>query len=657
MSHWRLLFRALLIALLASTANLCAQFQQPTGEELKMTADPRAPGAAAVYLYREETSDDSVSIRTYYVRIKVLTEKGKDLATIRIPYEHGEFKVANIEGRTIHSDGTVIPLSVKPDDLVEFKSKHYQEDVIVFTLPSVDIGSILEYRYQLRYKDNWVFSPTWDIQQVYYVHKAHYSFRPHENDAMNYIVNDRGQRLNQLMYLVTPPTAPIVVQSAKGPFTLDVSDVPPTPDEDWMPPLNTINERVEFYYTYANGIGDFWDYEAKLWAQEVGEFINVSGTLKKAADSIVSPNNTDEQKARALYAAVMKLDNTDYSRVKSEAERKKEKLRENDSAEDVWKNQSGGSNSIALLYVALARAAGLKAWPMRVTARNVGLFDSSYLDFAQLTDYIAIVNIGGKDIFVDPGEAMCPFGSLSWAHTLTAGFRLSDSGASTALTPAATYKSNVVSRTADLTVDAQGAVKGIARFVITGSDAVYWRQVARENDENEVRKKFIESIRDDLPEGVDAVFDHFLGLDDGEVNLMAIVQISGSTAAATGKYFYLPGLFFVSRAKHPFVAQETRATPIDLHYPKMEKDEVTYHLPPGYNLESTPKADAAWPGFAVLKIDSSATGDTIRVVRVFARNFTLLAPDAYNNLRDFYLKLAAADQQQIVLTRGAEKGN
>jgi hypothetical protein len=544
----RLLVRVLIIAPLASTAMLRAQFQDPTTDELKMTSDPKAPGAAAVYLYREETSDDSLSIYTFYVRIKVLAEKGKDLATIRIPYQHGEFKVANIEGRTIHSDGTVIPLTVKPDDLVELKSKHYQEDTIVFTLPSAEVGSILEYRYQLRYNDNWAFSPDWDIQQAYYVHKARYVFNPGYR-AGQYITNDRGQRLDWLSYSITPPAAPLQVQNVKGRYTLDIVDIPSTPDEDWMPPLNTTKERVEFYYTYAKSGTDFWDYEGKAWAGEIGEFIKVTGTLKNAAASIVSPNDSDEQKARALYAAVMKLDNTDLSRVKSEAERKKEKLKENNSAEDVWKNQSGAGNSIALLYAALARAAGLKAWPMQVTARSVGIFDSHYLSTSQLSDYIAVLNLGGKDVFVDPGEAMCPFGSLTWEHTLAAGLRLSedDATATIAITPAASYKSNVVLRTADLNFDAEGNVKGVARYVLTGSDGVYWRQVARENDENELNKQFIESIRDDLPEGVEADFDHFLGLDDYESNLMAVVQISGSTAAATGKYFFLPGLFFGRR--------------------------------------------------------------------------------------------------------------
>jgi hypothetical protein len=50
---------ALLSLALASPALLRAQFQDPTPDELKMTADPKAPGASAVYLYREEATDDA----------------------------------------------------------------------------------------------------------------------------------------------------------------------------------------------------------------------------------------------------------------------------------------------------------------------------------------------------------------------------------------------------------------------------------------------------------------------------------------------------------------------------------------------------------------------------------------------------------------------
>ncbi|MFZ1938560.1 MAG: DUF3857 domain-containing protein [Terracidiphilus sp.] len=643
---------------LASPLLVRAQFQAPTDDELKMTSDPKAPGAAAVYLYREETTDDDRHFHTYYARIKVLTEKGKDLATVRIPYERGESKVEHIEGRTIHADGKVIPLSVKPEDLVDIKTKHLQVDTIVFTLPEVDVGSILEYRLQVRYNDELVVSPTWQLQQPYFVHKEHFMFHP--NVSAGYIRNNRGMILSQLMWISIGPTDQVKVQSNKNYYTIDVADVSPTPDDDWMPPLNSINWKAAFYYTYATSRADYWSEEGKWWATIINAFIQPTDTLKKAVAGIVSPTDTDEQKARKIYAAVLKLDNTDFSRVKSEAERKKEKLKEISLAEDVWKQQSGNGYAIALLYAAMARAAGLKAWPMRVVNRDDALFDIGDLEVSQFDDYVVRLVIDGKDIWTDPAEKMCPFGSLFWTHTLAGGLRMNENGAEIANTPAAAYKDNLVQNVADLSVDADGNVTGTARILLSGADAVYWRQVALKDGEDEAKKRFIEDQRGDLPEGIQADFDHFINLDNIDGNLMAVVKISGQMGTATGKRYLLPGLFFESRAKHPFVAQVKRDTPIDVHYPKMEQEVVSYDLPAGYTVESSPvSSDVTWPGYGALRIKSETKADgTLEVSRVFARGFTLLGPESYNNLHDFYQKLAAADQQQIVLLRNpAAKGN
>jgi hypothetical protein len=183
--------------------------------------------------------------------------------------------------------------------------------------------------------------------------------------------------------------------------------------------------------------------------------------------------------------------------------------------------------------------------------------------------------------------------------------------------------------------------------------------LALENDETEVEKRFEESLNSDLPEGIESTFDHFLGTDDSEANLLAIVNIRGRIGSSTGKRLFLPGLFFESRAKHPFIAQDKRTTPIDVHYPETESDDVLYHLPPGFSVESAPESsDVTWKGFAVLRINSTVKDNSLEVKRGFARSITLLGPEAYNDLHDFYLKLAAADQQQIVLARAAAaKGN
>ena len=114
-----------------------------------MTAEPAAPGAAAIYLLRDERADDKLHVHITYVRLKVLTEKGKEYADQEISYEGAQFKIFGVEGRTIHSDGTVIPFSGKPYQKVLEKAGKEKYKATVFTLPDVQVGSILEYRYVL----------------------------------------------------------------------------------------------------------------------------------------------------------------------------------------------------------------------------------------------------------------------------------------------------------------------------------------------------------------------------------------------------------------------------------------------------------------------------------------------------------------------------
>jgi len=635
-----------------------AQFKAPDPAELSMTSDPKAPGAAAVYLDREETTDADSAQLTYYARIKVLAEKGKELATVSVVYYHDYgryYAKVKVDGRTIHADGTIVPLTAKPDDLLELKQNDVQENKVVFSLPSVEVGSVLEYRIQME-SSGGVPAPEWELQKDYFVHQEHFKFKQgiHRSGAYSHgVVEER------VMVQRIPHDDTIQVKNSGDTFTVDMTDVPPLPHEDWMPPIHSLRWRVSFYYTYAITAGEYWKKEAEFWKSDVENFAKVTGTLKTAAAGMVSPGDSEEDKARKIYSAVQKLDNTDFSRQKTDAERRQQKLKQDYTVEAIWKNQGGAGNSVALLYVALARAAGLKAWPMMVADRNAVLFDPALLSTQQLEDYIAVVNIGGKEVFLDPAQKGCPFGALHWAHTSTAGFRESDTGPAVAPTPAPNYKDNVTQAIADLTFDAEGNVKGTGRMIFKGAEALYWRQKALTNSEDEVRKEFLAQLNGEVPEGVEADFDHFIGLDDPEKDLMAVVTLSGKFGAPTGKRLILPGVFFETRSKHPFVAEQKRAMPVDLHYPALMIETVIYRMPPDFSVESLPKTDNLnWQGAGALQIGSSSHDNVIEVNRTFARNFTYVAPRAYDTLHDFYGKIAAADQQQIVLIRAATaKGN
>src|SRR5215469_9859783 len=222
-------------ALLVFTAPvlLRAQFQEPTKEELQMTSDPKAPGAAAVYLNFEEITDDPLHYHLVYARIKVLQEKGKELATVELPYLRGDTKITDIKARTIHPDGTVIPLTGKPEDLLISKGGDKTIGRKVFTLPSVEVGSILEYSYQLRYDDNHYSSPFWRLQHEYFVHNEHYAFTPFKaflrgsmNATSQVLTDSKGNAVNSLIWWTQVPEGAKLTQDAQGRFTIDLTDIP-----------------------------------------------------------------------------------------------------------------------------------------------------------------------------------------------------------------------------------------------------------------------------------------------------------------------------------------------------------------------------------------------------------------------------------------------
>jgi hypothetical protein len=641
---------SLALVSLVFPAALQAQFQNSTPDELKMTADPKAPGAAAVYLNVAEIADNTLHFESFYARIKILTEKGEDLATIELPYqrdEENQYQVTAIQGRTIHPDGSIVQLTGKPADLLVAKDRDVKYGRKVFTLPSVQVGSIIEYYYQLRYSDDWYYPPTWIIQRPFFVHKAHYFYTPATG----------GQSLSMWTVL---PIGVSVKQDALYRFSLDMTDIPPVPNEDWMPPIGSALYRTEFYFRDTTNVDTFWQSMGNSWSKGVQEFTDPSKEFRRVVNGMVAPGDSDMDKAKKLYKAVQTLENTDFSREKSNAERKALKLKSVKHAEDTWTLKSGSGAEITLLYLSMLRAAGLNGFAMRLVDRSGGTFAPGYMFFDQLDAMIVLLNIDGKDIVLDPGEKMCPFQTVSWKHSMATGVRQTAGGGSAlATSPHQPYTVNTFQRLGDITVDSKGAIDGNLRFVMTGQEALYWRQKALENDEGEVKKQFDTWIASMVPDGVEAHVDHFISLDDPDSNLAAVIKAQGTVGTVTAKRVLIPGLFFETRGSHPFVDQDKRLTPVDMHYGEMLSDDVTYNLPAGLTVESAPQAiKVPWEGKAVMVIKSKTDPGEVTITRTLARSFTLASTEDYQNLRDFYQKVATADQQQLVLTASTVgKGN
>ena len=215
-------------------------------------------------------------------------------------------------------------------------------------------------------------------------------------------------------------------------------------------------------------------------------------------------------------------------------------------------------------------------------------------------------------------------------------------------------------RRAELTVSPDGSVNGKLQFGISGQEALRWRQQALSEDEDALKRNFDAWLTTQVPAGVQAQVTHFAKLDDPNADLGAYATVSGVPGSATAKRLLLPASFFAQTEDQGFIAQPDRKLPVDMHYASVYKDGVLFHLPAGSALESAPPATAVpWSGYAVYQMKSAPNGNDLTVRRTLARAFTLLQPDEYSPMRDFYQKVHSADQQQIVLTNGpeAQKGN
>src|SRR5206468_3718476 len=116
---------------------------------------------AAIYLYRQVDRDDADSTETTYLRIKILTDEGREHANVEIPYLKGANTIRGLQARVIHPDGSIVEFDGTVYDKPLVKARGVKMMAKSFTLPGVEVGSIIEYRYKRSMPIGWAFNSRW----------------------------------------------------------------------------------------------------------------------------------------------------------------------------------------------------------------------------------------------------------------------------------------------------------------------------------------------------------------------------------------------------------------------------------------------------------------------------------------------------------------
>ena len=665
----RLACATIMVMAIASAPLLHADnFVKPTKEELEMTSLPGYPGAPAVVLFREEITKDDLHVHQFYERMKILTEDGKKYANVELKFGSSEGdgywggdenSMGDIEGRTIHSDGTIIPFTGKPYLKTIEKQKGFKIQEKIFTLPDVEVGSIIEYRYAMRYNDQVYESPDWYIQGDLFLKAAHYVWYPTTHEMMDV---EADAPVNSISWFpILPPGAAIQHHDLPGKdaigntqqiYELNVKDVPPALHEEFMPPTSSFTYRVLYNFTPYRSADDYWKSKGKSWSKHADSFIGPNSDLRAATQPVIAGATTDDQKLHKIYALVMTLDNTDYSRTHEVQEDKAAGLGKVNNAADVLAHKRGSGTEMAELFVGMARAAGMKAYVMRVADRSESIFAQSWLNFGQLDNTIAIVTVDGKEMFFDPGGRYCPYAHLEWENTYVQGLRQIDAGTVFARTPGSSYQANKTGRTANLKMDERGNVTGTINVSFIGDPAIEWRQRALRGDPESMRHALRTYLENHLPKTLDVTVSSIKDIDDYEKPLSVDFDVKGTLGTPTGKRLLLPVDIFMAQSTASF-PHEKRDLAVYFHYAQAVQDAVRIYLPKNLTVEAAPASSKFdIKGSAIYSMTVAPATDNITSRRTYVFNDIVTPPADYASLRSFYSQFEAKDQESVVLKQG-----
>ena len=662
----RLVRYCVLVASLLTAAVSFAQKEDwlpVTPQDLQMKEVPGQPGASAVRLYYANYIDDNLSTEFNYYRIKILTSAAltppNSYADVQIEMLPG-VTISDLKARTIKPDGSIVDFIGKPFEKTIFKGRGLKAVAKAFTLPEVSVGSIVEYKYKLSYLNSPFFSfstDVWVMQSNLYTVKEHLYFKPFEGGGGRGYWEEGGAQVASVSSNLKQQP-----KSKGNNFELELQDIPAFEAEEFMPPENNYKPVTRFFYTrIGNTTADKgWQELAKNRYEDVETFLSKNKGVKEAAAATIGDETEPGMKLRKLYEKAQQLRNLTYERDRTKEEAKKENLKGNTGVSDVLKRGYGGDDEITLAFVAMARAAGFDVAVLQAGNRKEGFFNKEWTSLSQLDTMVALVNVGGAELYLEPGAKFCPYGMVRWTHTGSDALKLEKKGGAFVKIPTNKYDKAVTHRSAVVSVAENGDLKGEITLEFKGLEALEHRLDAIDEDEAGRKKSLEDELFDSLPKEASVKAVDVQGWNATDDPLVAKFHVEiPSYASIAGKRLLIPSYLFRVKQNAAF-KQNERKYPVYFPYPFSETDEVSIKVPAGFSVESVPGEQEARLSYAGYQSVSNFDGSQLLTQRQLLFNAFYIDLSRYAEVKGFFNKVQTGDEQQAILQNknaGAQKGN
>jgi hypothetical protein len=639
--HRFIIFLTLLfVSIFLALSSFAQEWGKVTDEEKKIGAPEDCPEANAIILFDiGETRITPQEIEfSRHVRIKVLNKAGiTEIGDIEIPYWEGD-KISRFKAQTITPDGKKHEVN-KKDIYDKISGDYYAKS---FAFPAIEEFSILEYSYTNRNKRFSRLDP-WYFQDEYYTLNSEfclildwgftYSMATINVPAKNQTASEK------FLVNITDPAG-----SKRKASTWKMTNLPPIKNEPFMCHRMGYLAGLYFQLVSYKALKEFEVYEfAKDWPtlgerfqKSIDLYVDNNGRVKKLTDSLTGGLSSKSEMAKAIYYFVLKEIATKRT--------EKNQYFDNEKLSDMLISKTGTEDEKNILLCQMYKALGMTSYPVLIGTRNRNVFIPQLFQLHQFNHIITVVEIDSVRYFLDSENRYCSFGILPPLSRAAGGLLIDGKNSNTIrIKPNDTESSRIEKSIIHISGDTLATCSTSVKF--TGYYAIdYGKDFDRTEPETFAKNYFLDKL------GVEYDLDTFTFRSPNPELFLADITFSPKN------YFkILDNSISLTAVNYSFrdnpFANNRRFFPVDFLYPFVYQSTTEIASTDSIVSFTLPEPLSFQIGGASFTRDCTFDGDRYIINNRLTVDKAIFSPNVYTQLRDFFIKMAAASQDPIVLTR------
>lgn len=630
-------------------------FGKISKEDLELKECATDKTAPAMVLYDEgivvfnwdqsrENFEMEKKIRT---RVKVFSDKGLSYANIKVNFlsDNKYEEVSGIGGNTFNLDdgGNIVTTKLSKDLIIKNKENDNMSSV-TFSLPGVKVGSVFEFRYTIT-KRSFSYIAPWKFQReiptrlsAFEVEMPEYfRFIPRLNLNGNSQIEKSSEDNSRNIFI-----GGSAMRMGVTTYRYLLKDVAAMYTEPYMSSENDYLQTLTL----------------QLSAIIIGPVVrSITTSWEKLAEELWDRDQFGLQIRKRVSISELDTELEKYTSKKDKLYCIHRYLRDHfewDGHEDylcvnvkkIADERKGSTGDLNILLLSLLRYYEIDAYPLLVSTREHGRILAEYPFLDQFNSLNVLVkDENDRHYVINAADKYNPTNLIPYDVIGTAAFMVDKKNASIVdIVDGTVSEKNLISYIATLSED--GTVNGDVFMAISGYAKNPKIKALKKGNEEYVNEQLKGSSNN-------LTIEDFSVANTGVDSLNLEQRFKFKTKLqGSGDYLFFNPNMFTGLTENPFVA-EKRLSAIDFGYARRVILNTQFIIPDNYEVEELPKV----PG--LMMADSSIffrraytqMGNTVVLRMSLDINRTLFDVEEYEDFREFYKRLFAMLNEQLVLKK------